>query len=428
MELVVIGANHKSTPLAVRERLSLSTREQNNLLSSIKSNPDLKEGVVLSTCNRTEIYLIADDRSNAEDFTLTYLSQTSHLEIEELRDYIYIHCGPEGIKHLYQVASGIDSLVIGEDQILGQIKDAFQRAKRLKVVEGYLHRLFTEALRVGKRARTETKINCNAASVSYAAVELARKIFGSLSGETVLILGAGETSELTLKSLVDYGVKGVIVANRTYERGKELAARFNGEAVTWDHLEDWLRKVDIIIASTAAPHYVLHYKMIKEAMQEKRGPLFLIDIAIPRDIEPEVNEIPGVHLYDLDDLESVVEENLTQRKEEVEKVEKIIDEEVVQFKKWLKTRQCVPVIKQIRQKAEEIKEEEVRRALKQLSSSNAQPEEIISSLAHRLVNRLLHAPTIGIKALANSDGDSQKIEVIRELFIGGKNESLSCKY
>ncbi|MGM0369469.1 MAG: glutamyl-tRNA reductase [Bacillota bacterium] len=416
MELTVIGVNHKKTPLEVREKLSLTTTEREELLATIKSIDKLEEGVVVSTCNRTELYIVAKDRSYAQDFALKKLNQISGFNINFLEEYIYTYYGFETVEHLYQVASGLDSLVIGETQILGQLKTAFKEAKQEEATKKYLNKLFPESFKVGKRARNETKINQNAASISYAAVELARKIFGKLSGETVLILGAGEMSELTLKSLVDYGVKGVMVANRTYQHGQELAEEFDGKAITWNEVDKWIKEVDIIIGSTAAPHCVLHYDMIKEAMKRRRGPLFLIDIAVPRDMESEVNEIPGVHLYDIDDLKEVIEENLNERKEEKNKVQKIINEEVIEFKSWLNNQQCVPVIKKMRSRAEKIKEEELNRALDRLSDSNKDSEEVITDLANRLVNKVLHNPTMGIKELANCKQNTQKLEVVKELF------------
>ncbi|GAB6098516.1 glutamyl-tRNA reductase [Halanaerocella petrolearia] len=416
MELIVIGANHKSAPLKIREELSLTTKEERNLLTSIKSATSLQEGIVVSTCNRTEIYVVADDKSYATEFIFQHLKQISNLNIQQIKEHVYLQYGFEAVNHLFQVASGLNSLVIGETQILGQLKAAFELAQELETVDKYLYKLFTEAFRTGKRARSETEIGANAASVSYVAVELANDIFGSLSGETVLILGAGEMSELTLKNLVSYGVKGVMVANRTYKRGKELASKFDGEAVTWDQLEEWVDDVDIIIASTGAPHYVLHYNMVQRAMEKKRGPLFLIDIAVPRDIEPEISELPGVHLYDIDDLEAVVEKNLAQRQEEVTAVEEIIDQKLIQFESWLNHQQVLPLLKNMRQKAGKIKSQELNRALKQLDNSDRSSEEIVTSLANRLVNKLLHSPTIRLKEIANTKNSQQRIKIIEDLF------------
>ena len=415
MELIVIGTNHQQVPVEIREKFSLTSGQQTDLLTAIAED-DLKEGVVISTCNRTEVYLIAEEREQARQFGEEKLAELADIKETEVIDYLYQKIGLAAVNHLYRVAGGLDSLVVGEVQILNQLKTAFKQAKQQETVGNYLHRLFTAAFRVGKRARTETEISENAASVSYVAVELARKIFGSLAGETVLILGAGETSELTLKNLVEYGVEGVMVANRTYERGQELARQFNGRAVTWDQLDEWVREVDIVISSTGAPHYVLQKETVQQAEEETSGPLFLIDIAVPRDIDPASKQLPGVHLYDIDDLEELVEENMAAREAEIEQVEAIIEEEIIEFKQWLNNQQCVPLIKQMRKRAEGIKQEELERALNQLEAGDKEPEAIINQLADRLVNKVLHSPTVGIKELANSDNCNQKLEVARKLF------------
>ncbi|MCK8828520.1 glutamyl-tRNA reductase [Natroniella acetigena] len=416
MELVVIGLNHKTASLEIREELSLTKRQQNDVLEQIAMSSDVEEGVVLSTCNRTEIYLLAENDYLAKRFTLKLFRKISNLKAKKLQDYLYFYHNLEAVEHLFRVTSGLDSLVIGEAQILGQVKRAFKKAKKIGAIDTYLHRLFTESFKVGKRARGETKIDENAASISYVAVELARQVFGSLSGEKVLILGAGKMSELTLKNLVAHGVEGVMVSNRTYENGKRLAEQFSGEVIPWEKLENWVEDVDIIIASTAAPHYVLHYEEIKEVMSNRERPLFLIDIAVPRDIEPEIAEIPGVYLYDIDDLEAVVNQNLAERRGEIAQVEEIIVEEKEEFEKWLNYRQVVPVIKEMRQRANQIKEQELDWALQRLTNSKQNQEDVIEELSSRLVNKLLHPPTLGVKQLANSEGSSQKLKVIKEVF------------
>ncbi|MCK8815859.1 glutamyl-tRNA reductase [Natroniella sulfidigena] len=416
MELVVIGLNHKTASVEVREELSLSNRQQEDVLEQISISSDVKEGVILSTCNRTEIYLVAESDYLAKKFTLKLFKRISDLKIRNLKGYLYHYQNLEAVEHLFRVVSGLDSLVIGEAQILGQVKKAFKEAKRMEAIDTQLHRLFNESFKVGKRARSETKIDKNAASISYVAVELARQVFGSLSGEKVMILGAGEMSELTLKNLVAHGVEGVMVSNRTYENGKRLAEQFSGEVIPWEKLENWVEDVDIIISSTAAPHYVLHHEQIEEVMVNRKRPLFLIDIAVPRDIEPEIAELPEVYLYDIDDLEAVVNQNLEERRGEIEQVEEIIAEEREEFEKWLNYRQVVPVIKGMRERANQIKEQELNRALQRLANSKQNQEDVVEELSSRLVNKLLHPPTLGVKQLANSEGSLQKLEVIKEVF------------
>ncbi len=413
VDLIVIGLNYRTAPLELREKLSLTKKQQQEILERIKLSPKVEGAIVLSTCNRTELYLevenSADNKIAFEIFNLI-----SNLSVETLKNYIYIYNEIEAITHLYRVASGIDSLVIGEVQILGQVKRAFYRSRDLGLIDSYLYKIFTDAFRVAKQVRTETKISYGATSISYVAVELTKKIFGSLSGETVLILGAGKMSELALKSLVDNGVTGVMVANRTYSRGEELANKFCAKVVRWNQLDEWVNKVDIIIASTAAPHYVLHYNLVKQVMDTKRGPLFLIDIALPRDIDPRVAKIPGVHLYDIDDLEEVVEDNLAKRKEELKKVEAIIKNEIASLEEWINQQQAIPLIKDLRRRADTIKEEELSRALHKLESSDERL--VVEELANRLTNKLLHLPTIKIKELAQNENSKEKLSIIQKLF------------
>ena len=415
MNLLLIGVNHKTAPLAVREKLSFSRDEKRELMYRFKSKGYIDEVFLLSTCNRLELYLITEKKDVARSLALNKLEDYSGLPEKELCSCIYTYKDMTAANHFYRVAAGLDSLVIGESQILGQIKKSFALAQDMEMIDTYLHRLCTEVIRVGKRVRHETAINENAASVSYVAVELARDIFGSLAGEKVMILGAGETSELTLKNLVDYGVEGVLVANRTYENGRKLADEYNGEVIHWDKLSEFVGEVDIIIGSTAAPHSVLHRENLENALKNKRGPMFLIDIAVPRDIDPGVETLPGVHLYDLDDLESVVEENIVSRKEEIKNTEEIIYMEIEEFKKWIQERKCVPLIKEMRKKADKVKEKEVNRAIHQLQESEETPQEIVHKMAHRLVNKLLHHPTVGVKEIATENKGEQKIDLIREV-------------
>lgn len=415
MELSVLGVNHKTAPLNIRELLSLTSKEQKNILNDIISHSDIQEGLVLSTCNRTEIYLVTDNIKLARNFSLEKFQEKSNLGPEKLKKYVYEFFNLEAVNHIFRVAAGLDSMVIGEFQILGQIKKAFKMAKDKNTVDSYLYKVFSESLRTGKKVRNETRINAGGTSISYVAVKLARDIFGKLSGETVLILGAGETGELTLKNLVEYGVKGVMVANRTYKNAQKLARKFQGGAVKWNKLSDWVNEVDIIIGSTAAPHYVLHQKQVKNAMEERKRPLFLIDIALPRDIEPEVKNIPEVHLYDIDDLKQMVEKNISERKDQVIQAENIIKETKKDFQHWLNTRQCTPIIREMRQRAGEIKNSEIERALNKLSNSENSPEKIINNMAHRLVNKVLHQPTEGIKQLSNSDNSKEKLKIAEKL-------------
>lgn len=414
MPLFQLGFNHKTAPIEVRDKLYMSSKRRKNFAEEIKSIDYLEEFFLLSTCNRLEIYFLGDIKKGRK-FCLSKMENHSGISASELESYLYSHRDFAAVNHFFNVASGLDSMVIGESQILSQIKDQYEKSRKKGLTDTYLNRLCLGAIKVGKRVRNETSINKRAVSVSYSAVELAREIFGSLSGEKVMILGAGETSELTLKSLVDYGVEGVLVSNRTYSNGKRLAEKYGGEVIHWNRLTDYIEKVDIIIGSTGAPHSLLNKKDIEKAVIEKRGPMFLIDIAVPRDIDPDVAEIPGVHLYNIDDLKSVIDKNMELRKKEAENAEDIIEEEIDKFREWTRERKSVPLIKRMRKEADYIKSREVKRALHQLSESEDTPEEVVKELAHRLVNKLLHRPTVGLKEIAVKNDGKEKIELVKKL-------------
>lgn len=432
MQLLVSGINHKTAPISIRDQLSKKTAEIKKNLKQELSRHNFKEFFILSTCNRFEIYLYsekeAESRKTLKEYIFKLIENNlkGHFkyEINDLNDYLYQYHDLQAVEHLYRVAAGLDSLVKGEGQILAQIKDQFRDYKKEDLTASYLNQLCLEAIKVGKLVRTKTKINERAVSVSYAAVELARDIFGSLDGEKVMILGAGKTAELTLKNLLNYGVEGILVANRTYSNGQKLAAEYGGEVIHWQEFKERVGEVDIIIASTAAPHTVLHKDDLLEVVKEKHGPMFLIDIAIPRDIDQEVEKLPGVHLYNIDDLKRVIDKNINLRENEVTKAEAIIEEEKYKFQRWLRERRCVPLIKEMREDAQIIKEKEVKRALHLLQNSELKAEEIIEQLGHRLLNKLLHQPTVGLKELAveNEKTKEDKLEAVKTIFAVGEDE------
>jgi glutamyl-tRNA reductase len=432
MQLLVSGINHKTAPISIRDRLSQKKDDIKNKLKQEMRNQKFKEFFILSTCNRFEIYLYSDREAEARKFLKEYIFKLiekalkGHFkyEINDLNDYLYQYHDLQVVEHFYRVAAGLDSLVKGEDQILAQIKEQFREYKEENLTASYLNQLCLEAVKVGKMVRTKTKINERAVSVSYAAVELARDIFGSLEGEKVMILGAGKTAELTLKNLLNYGVEGILVANRTYSNGQKLAEEYGGEVIHWQEFKKRVEEVDIIIASTAAPHTVLHRDDLFEALENKHGPMFLIDIALPRDIDQDVEELPGVHLYNIDDLKRVINKNLNLRENEVSKAEALIEEEKYNFQRWLRERSCVPLIKEMREDAQGIKEKEVKRALHLLQNSELKPEEIIEQLGHRLLNKLLHQPTVGLKELAveNEKTKEAKLEAVKTIFAVGEEK------
>jgi glutamyl-tRNA reductase len=412
-----MGLNHKTAPVEIREQISFTSQEKEEILEEINRADDIKEGFVLATCNRTEIYVVSKEKESGTEFVPKLLSQFSTLDLEKIEEYLYTYVNLEAVTHLYQVTAGLDSMILGEEQILGQVKDTFALARKLETIGTILHHLFTEALKVGKRARSETSINDNAASVSYAAVELANKIFGSLDQESVLVLGAGKMSELTLKSLVDHGVNEVIVANRTFSKAIDLAKQFNGQAIEWKEVKDWLNKVDIVISSTGAPHYIICYEQVKSILSERQNkPLFFIDIAVPRDIEPKIHELNNVYAYNIDDLESVVEANLRKRERAITSVNEIIKEEVKEFNRWRNSRNVVPIIKSLRKQAEEIRQEELERALARLDDIDEKEKNIIASLSYKIVNKMLHNPTVQVKEFANAENNHVYLEAVNKIF------------
>lgn len=417
MLIVVAGLNHRTAPVAIREKLSFSGSGLKEALNRLKASPVIDGCVILSTCNRTEIYaapLELDDGLNA---VRTFLSQWSGVGISEIKNYTYIHTLYDTIRHLYRVAAGLDSMLLGETQILGQVRDAYQVAFDCGATNRVLNTLFQQAITVGKRVRTETSIDRNAVSISYAAVELARQNLGSLYGRSVLIIGAGKMSELTARYLVASGVSGVIVSNRSYDRATELAAQFNGQAVKFDELYRYMEKADIVISCTAASHCVVKAKELARVMERRRGEkILLVDIAVPRDIEPGARRLAGVTLLDIDDLKNVVDRNLEERKKAALLAEEIIEEELEEFMRWLSTQFVVPTIAALKKWGEEIKEAELHRALNRLGKLSEHDRKVICSLAGTIVNRILHMPVTQLKNYALTSEGHLYTEVLQNLF------------
>jgi glutamyl-tRNA reductase len=417
MYFLAVGVNHKTAPVEVRERLNLSGEHRLEVLQKLVARPPLTEVAALSTCNRTEIYAIGPEAADVEA-ELTGFLQFRLPPGCRLEPYLYRMAGLEAVQHLFRVVSGLDSMILGEAQILGQVKEAFHAALNANSLGVHLGKLFRQAVEVGKRVRTETGIGQNAVSVSYAAVELARHIFGDLTGKAVLIIGAGETGELTARTLAAHGATAILVANRTYERALELAARFGGEAFSFDALPDCLDRTDIVISSTGAPHVVLDLELVRQAMRRRRQrPLFLIDIAVPRDVDPQVNDLDNVYLYDIDDLQTVVERNLARREQEIERVERIIAEETAAFSHWWAERRMVPMIRALKAHGDEIRERELKRLFHRLPHLSDRDRELIRASARVMVNRLLHQPVVGLKE-ASEEGSRGTLygEVLRKLF------------
>lgn len=417
MLIVVVGLNHRTAPVEVREKLSFSGTSLKAALERLKSYPLIEGCAILSTCNRTEIYAATMEMDEGLNSIWEFLSQWSGINISEVKNLTYCHTLYDTIRHIFRVAAGLDSMVLGETQILGQVREAYQQAVEYKATNRVLNTLFQQAITVGKRVRTETGIDQNAVSISYVAVEMARRYLGSLEKKVVLIIGAGKMSELAAKHLVANGVSGVIVSNRSFERAKALATQFQGKAVKFDELYKCMEEADIVISSTAASHCVIKAEEVSKVMEKRRGRrIFMIDIAVPRDIETEVGNLDGVTLYDIDDLKNVIDHNLSERKKAAVKAEGIIEEELDEFMKWLGMQFTIPTIAALKKWGEEIKQKELKRALNRLGEISEHDKKVIYSLANSIVNQILHVPVSQLKSYALTTEGHLYTEILQNLF------------
>lgn len=427
MFIVLLGINHRTAPVEIREKLSISPASLGNALEILRHVPGVEGGVILSTCNRLEIYLASRSvevgLKAGKEFLGLWLERNALadngeiLGAKELEHVFYTSSCHQAVHHLFRVAAGLDSMVLGETQILGQVKEAYEAALKAQATNGVLNTLFQQALAVGKKVRAETGIDQHAVSIGSVAVELARQVLGSLEGQTILILGAGEMGELVARHLLASGAKTVLVSNRSYERAVEVARRFSGEARRFDDLVASLVDADIVISCTSACHCVVRKEHVATALKIRNNKsLLMIDIAVPRDIDPEVASLPGVYLYDIDDLQTVIDSHFEERKLKAHKAEKIILEELERFNQWLDTLSLVPTIVALKEKAEKIKQEELRRAKNRLGTLSPREEKIIISLANSIVNRLLHDPVIELKSQVNTSHGHLYAEVLKKLF------------
>ena len=416
MEIVVVGLNHKAAPVEVRERLAFAPARQEEALAALLQRAS--EGVILSTCNRTEVYAVVQDAADGAQAVTDFLGEFHGLTAEAFAPYLYGKLGEEAVDHLFSVASGLDSMILGEPQILGQVRAAYEIASACHAAGPVLSWAFHHALKVGKQVRSETEISRNAVSISYAAVELARKIFGGLAGRTVLVVGAGKMGELAARTLLDNGLTGVVVTNRTHARAVELAARFGGRAVEFARLPELLAEADVVISSTGASDFVLTATLVRQVMRGRRNrPLFLIDIAVPRDVDPRVQECDDVYLYDIDDLQAVCAANLEERRKEVARARKIIEAELQAFRDWWGSLEVVPTITALRQRAEQIRQAELHKALGRMGDLTERQRSTLEALTSAIVNKMLHQPITRLKAQSNGDGASAGyVRAVRELF------------
>ena len=413
MRFTVIGWNFKNTPIEVRERLALTRDQQIELANRFKESFKLGGIVILSTCNRTEFFL-----ANAEQQLNQIIEMLQkYWNIPDLRESIYILQNLDASRHLFRVASSLDSMVLGEPQILGQLKDTFHCFSEAELTGKLLHPLFTRAFYTAKRVRTETTVASNAVSVSYAAVELAKHIFEDLSKQSVIVIGAGEMAELAVQHLMRSGISQLFVTNRTFTSAAELAEKFQGLAVPFEHLNRHLHQADIVISSTGARNYIITQELVKKCLLNRKGnPMFFIDIAVPRDIDPEINKLHGTFCYDIDDLQTIVSQNQEERKKQSIKAEEIIEEELSKLEIWFRSLSAVPTIRSLRKAFHSTAEEELQKAFLRIKNLPESERKEIEQFVHRLVNKLLHDPSRNLKQLAQEEDSHLHMESIAKLF------------
>ena len=415
MEILIVGLSHKTAPLDVRETISFSEKNMEEGVRALVACPSVSEGLIVSTCNRVEVYSATPNRklTEAKDEIVSFLADFHNVPREKLDPHIYTMTGEECVGHIFRVASSLDSMVVGEPQILGQVKDAFGCAATGNILNRLLHKAFS----VAKRVRSETRIATSAVSISFAAVELAKKIFGELEGKTVMLIGAGEMAELAARHLLNNGIEHIIVANRTYENAVKLAEEFKGAAVPFDELAQQMELADIVISSTGAPTVIIDKKMVKGVIKRRRNkPMFFIDIAVPRDIHPSVNEVENVYAYDIDDLEGVVETNIKIRSKEAAKAEEIVDGEVGQFLDWMRSRESFPTIVALREWAEEVRRTELSKTLKKIDGLSEVDVKRVEAMTEAMLNKILHRPISRMKKAAHQGDEGEVVEMVREIF------------
>ena len=415
-EILAIGVSHKTAPVEVRERVALTEAQAGEFVRDLRGAAEVQEAVAISTCNRTELYLVVGDPVEAESTALAMLSTRAGIRPTALAPSIYSHRNCDAARHLYRVASGLESMIVGENEIQGQVKRAYEAALARETTGPLTTRLFKAALETGKRVRTETGIGERQLSLPAVAVALAREQLGDLVGREVVILGTGETSELTARALADSGVRTVFVANRRRDRALSLARRYHGSAVNFDELPRALAKADIVVAATASPHLLLEAGELADVMKLRRGrPMLLIDLAVPRDIDSACVELEGVSLYDIDDLQAVIARNRRVRQAEARKAEGIIEEEIQQFAAWLGALEVLPTLAALRAHADEIADRVLRENDGKWESASPRDRERVAALVQAVVNRLLHDPTIRMKDVRD-DRVHLRMAIIRELF------------
>jgi len=413
----VAGMNHRSAPIEVREQLALEEDKLRGILADLTDRGLCAEVMILSTCNRVEVYGLADVPGEARAAAFRGLGAARGVSLQQIETLLYSKTEDEAVLHAFRVAASLDSMILGEPQILGQVKDAFALAQSCRTVGPTLHALMTQAFSVAKRIRTDTEVGRHAVSASYAAVELARKIFGSLESKAVLLVGAGEMGELAARHLQEHGAMPVYVANRTWSRAQDLAHTLSGTAVPYEHFAATMAEVDVVITSTAAPEPIVRAQDVERALHSRRHrPLFFIDLAVPRNVEPAVNDLEDAFCYDVDDLRLVVEANLRERQKEAQRAEALVEREVAKFVVRLRDLEVVPTIVSLRDKLEAIRRGELDKALSRLPTASDETRQVMEALSQAIVNKVLHAPIVKLKNSSREGHHARFTELISELF------------
>src|SRR3954471_17668204 len=400
MKLQLVGVNHKTAPIEVRERLAIPEWRLEEATRKLLQHPGICECVVFSTCNRVELVMSSEDGADLRGFFRDYLLT----DVSTIRQYLYAYSSDDVVRHVFRVAASLDSMVVGEPQILGQVKHSYLVAKAVGSIEGNLDPLFSRAFAVAKRVRTETAIGSSVVSVASVAVELAKKIFGRLQGRSVYVVGAGKMSELAARHLRSQGAEAIFVCNRTHERAQEMASAIGGTAIHFDELYNTADQADIVITSTGAPHAIFRREHGELFMHRRKNrPMFFIDIAVPRDVHPEMSQIDGIFVYDIDDLQQVVDAHISDRGREAQRAEQLIEEEVARFRRRVRSLDAVPTIVALQERLEEIRQLELERSRGKLSGLTPDQQSAIEGLTRSLVNKILHGPISSLKSISGSD-------------------------
>lgn len=417
MDIVLVGTNHRTAPLEVRERLAPKGDEILHPLVEIRHLPAVREAFFLSTCNRVEALTVVEETEKAQKAIKETFMKRGEIPARQAETYFYTYRGEDAIRHLFRVAASLDSLIIGEPQILGQVKDAYRQATEMGTTGTILNRALHFSFRAAKRVRTETGLASHAVSVSYAAVELAKKVFGRLEKKSVLLIGAGEMAELAARHLIKNGIQRLVLTNRTLARAQELAGKFNGAALPFSEMTSALMEADIVISSTGASTYIITPEMVVEALRRRRNRLLLIiDIAVPRDVDPLIEKIDNVYLFDIDGLQDIADENMNMRRVEATKAEAIIEEETVKYMNWLKSLEAVPTIIDLKEKVEALAQQEMERASAWLRTLTAEDRQEIEILLQSVIKKILHDPITVVKEELPEGGTINYIAALRRLF------------